>query len=160
GQGGSLKEQVLGSQLYGKDADFDRAADPIVRVDARRLRDKLREYYAEFPQDPILILLPKGGYVPVFQQNGAAAVPVATKSPELAKHSTNSLSLSRMAAGVAALLASLLIGSVIYQRTKTSAGVVNITPFLGSKIAPALSPDGRFVAFSYNGPEGKRNPDI
>src|SRR5213083_2638435 len=60
GQGDGLKEQVLGRQLYAKGPEFDGAADPIVRVDARRLRDKLREYYAEFPRDPILILLPKG----------------------------------------------------------------------------------------------------
>ena len=45
----SLKEQVLGSELYGKGPEFDGSADPIVRVDARRLRDKLREYYSEFP---------------------------------------------------------------------------------------------------------------
>ena len=46
GHGDSLKEQVLADELYGKGADFNTAADPIVRVDARRLRDKLREYYA------------------------------------------------------------------------------------------------------------------
>src|SRR5712692_300122 len=55
GRGAGLKEQVLGSELYGKGIEFDGSADPIVRVDARRLRDKLREYYAEFPRDPIII---------------------------------------------------------------------------------------------------------
>ena len=44
GQGDSLKEQVIAVELYGKGADFNTAADPIVRVDARRLRDRLREY--------------------------------------------------------------------------------------------------------------------
>jgi len=39
GRGGTLKEQVLGSELYGKGRGFDGGgADPIVRVDARRLR--------------------------------------------------------------------------------------------------------------------------
>src|SRR5262245_58265786 len=66
GQGSVLKEQVLGIELYGKDHAFDRTVDPIVRVDARRLRDKLREYYAESPRDPIVISLPKGSYVPTF----------------------------------------------------------------------------------------------
>ena len=42
-------------EVYGKDADFSAAADPIVRVDARRLRDKLREYYASAPHDPVVI---------------------------------------------------------------------------------------------------------
>jgi hypothetical protein len=45
-------------ELYGKGTDFDGGPDPVVRVDARRLRDKLREYF---------ISLPKGSYVPVFE---------------------------------------------------------------------------------------------
>ena len=44
GQGHSLKEAVLAHELYGKGTDFDCGTDPVVRVDARRLRDKLREY--------------------------------------------------------------------------------------------------------------------
>src|SRR4030095_8931450 len=51
GQGSCVREQVLGAELYAKGPEFPGAADPIVRVDARRLRDKLREYYAEFPRD-------------------------------------------------------------------------------------------------------------
>src|SRR5215467_2427696 len=69
GQGSVLKEQVLAADLYGRGPAFDATADPIVRVDARRLRDKLREYYAEYPRDPILISLPKGSYVPSFEEN-------------------------------------------------------------------------------------------
>ena len=44
GQGQSLKESVLAHELYGKGTDFDGGTNPVVRVDARRLRDKLREY--------------------------------------------------------------------------------------------------------------------
>ena len=62
GQGDSLKEHVIAVELYGKSTDFNTAADPIVRVDARRLRDKLREYYASAPDDAILISVPKGTY--------------------------------------------------------------------------------------------------
>ena len=69
GQGDSLKEQVIAEELYGKGADFSTAADPIVRVDARRLRDKLREYYASAPDDPVLISVPKGSYTPAFEMN-------------------------------------------------------------------------------------------
>ena len=46
GHGDQLKEHVLAIELYGRSTDFSTAADPIVRVDARRLRDKLRESYA------------------------------------------------------------------------------------------------------------------
>ena len=60
GQGDTLKEQVLALELYGRTSDFDSGLDSIVRVDARRLRDRLREYYAESPGDPVIISLPKG----------------------------------------------------------------------------------------------------
>ncbi len=72
GRGHTLKEPVLAHELYGRDLDFD-GANPIVRVDARRLRDKLREYYASRPGDPVLISLPKGSYVPVFEMSADAA---------------------------------------------------------------------------------------
>jgi hypothetical protein len=70
-QGHTLKESVLAHQLYGKGTDFDGGTDPIVRVDARRLRDKLREYY-EGRSDPVIIALPKGSYVPVFESNSTS----------------------------------------------------------------------------------------
>ena len=69
GRADSLKEQVLACEIYGRGADFEAAIDPVVRVDARRLRDKLREYYSEFPNDPLIISLPKGGYAPAFERN-------------------------------------------------------------------------------------------
>ena len=72
GHGETLKEPVLAHQLYGKEADFDGATNPVVRVDARRLRDKLREYYADRTGDPVLISLPKGSYVPAFELIAAA----------------------------------------------------------------------------------------
>ena len=71
GQGHSLKESVLAHELYGKATDFDGGTDPVVRVDARRLRDKLRECY-EGQSDPVVISLPKGSYVPVFEGNSAS----------------------------------------------------------------------------------------
>src|SRR4029079_16315797 len=53
-QGHTLKESVLAHELYGKGTDFDGGTDAVVRVDASRLRDKLREYY-ERKSDPIII---------------------------------------------------------------------------------------------------------
>src|SRR3954468_7673056 len=67
GHGHALKEQVIAVELYGKSSDFDTAADPIVRVDARRLRDRLREYYASAPHDPVVISVPKGSYAALFE---------------------------------------------------------------------------------------------
>ena len=43
GRGGDLKEYVIGVQVFGKEASFDPRTDPIVRVQARRLRARLAE---------------------------------------------------------------------------------------------------------------------
>ena len=67
GHGAGLKEQVIAVELYGKGTDFNTAADPIVRVDARRLRDKLREFYAAAPPGDVVISMPKGSYTPLFE---------------------------------------------------------------------------------------------
>ncbi len=74
GRGDQLKEFVVGVQVFDKEASFDPRNDPIVRVQARRLRTRLATYYAEEGQnDDILIELPKGGYAVVFKRREAAA---------------------------------------------------------------------------------------
>lgn len=68
GKGGQLKEYVLGVQVLRKDESFDPRIDTAVRTEARRLRQKLAEYYqAEGRKDPIEIALPKGSYRAAFQ---------------------------------------------------------------------------------------------
>jgi TolB-like protein/Flp pilus assembly protein TadD len=74
GRGDQLKEFVVGVQVFDKEASFDPRNDPIVRVQARRLRTRLAAYYAEEGQnDEILIELPKGGYAVVFKRREAPA---------------------------------------------------------------------------------------
>jgi TolB-like protein/Tfp pilus assembly protein PilF len=72
GRGDQLKEYVIGVQVFGKEASFDPRTDPIVRVQARRLRARLARYYREEGQTlDVIIDLPKGGYVPVFKRREA-----------------------------------------------------------------------------------------
>jgi TolB-like protein/Flp pilus assembly protein TadD len=66
GRGDELKEYVVGVQVFGKESSFDPRTDPIVRVQARRLRARLERYYAtEGEHDELIVELPKGGYTPV-----------------------------------------------------------------------------------------------
>src|ERR1700722_1775768 len=59
-RGHQLKEFVVGESVFGRGASFDPRSDPIVRVQARRLRARLDRYYLEEGQlDQILIELPK-----------------------------------------------------------------------------------------------------
>jgi TolB-like protein/Flp pilus assembly protein TadD len=69
GRGDKLKEFLIGVEVFGKESSFDPRMDPLVRVQARRLRSRLARYYREEGQnDEIVIDLPKGGYEPVFQR--------------------------------------------------------------------------------------------
>src|SRR5437868_3088902 len=68
GQGSDIKEYLLGVEVFRRGVDFDPRADSVVRVEARRLRAKLDEYYTTAGKDdPISIAYPKGGYVPIFR---------------------------------------------------------------------------------------------
>ena len=76
GPNGASKETLIGIEIFGRSPDYDPSCDPVVRVEARRLRAKLAQYYAmEGRDDPIRIDLPKGGYLPTFhvQQTGPEA---------------------------------------------------------------------------------------
>ena len=69
GRSTELKEYVIGVHVFGKEPSFDPRTDPIVRVQARRLRAKLVRYYQEEgASDEVIIDLPKGGYAPVFKR--------------------------------------------------------------------------------------------
>src|SRR5262245_37905335 len=61
-----LKESLIAIEVFGRPPDYDPKRDPIVRAEASRLRARLSEYYlAQGKDDPVVIELPKGGYIPV-----------------------------------------------------------------------------------------------
>jgi TolB-like protein len=72
GRGDRLKAYTIALEVFDRPATFDAAVDPLVRIEAGRLRDKLREYYAsEGRHDPISIALPKGSYAPQIEARDA-----------------------------------------------------------------------------------------
>jgi eukaryotic-like serine/threonine-protein kinase len=82
GEGDQLKEYRLGVDVFGRAGSFDPRLDPVVRITARRLRIKLREYYEDEGQrDRVRIEVPKGGYAACFvaptQSDGAPRSDVA-----------------------------------------------------------------------------------
>lgn len=90
GAPGRLKETIIGVEVFDKKPAYDPRLDPIVRVEARRLRSKLQLYY-EGPgrDDTIVIELPKGCYAPVIRSRDQrrrvdrtiAVLPFANLSP-------------------------------------------------------------------------------
>jgi tetratricopeptide (TPR) repeat protein len=64
-----VKEYAVAVEVFGRELSFDPATDNIVRVEARRLRSKLDEYYSDLGwADSIIISLPKGNYAPDFRR--------------------------------------------------------------------------------------------
>jgi len=74
GQPHRLKEYLIGLEVFDRREAFDPRVDSIVRVEARRLRYKLDEYYrSEGRENGIRIVLRKGSYVPIFEYRSAAS---------------------------------------------------------------------------------------
>lgn len=64
--GTTIKEFDIAVAVYDRRTDYDPRTDPIVRVEAARLRARLREYYEVTPAERVRIDIPKGQYVPQF----------------------------------------------------------------------------------------------
>ena len=65
-----LKEYVIGTEVYERKPPYHPSVDSIVRSEARRLRNKLKEYYESVGRDnAVLISYRLGSYVPIFRPN-------------------------------------------------------------------------------------------
>lgn len=89
GRGAALKEYTIALEVFERDDSFDPQTSSLVRVEASRLRTKLEMYNAaEDKNDPVRIVLPPGGYVPIFI-TVAEDLELTTKhidSPAMEKH--------------------------------------------------------------------------
>jgi hypothetical protein len=75
-----IKESLVAVAVFGRKPDYDPKLDSIVRTEAGRLRARLTEYYAgPGSGDPLIIEVPKGGYIPFFRYPEVAPEP--RKSP-------------------------------------------------------------------------------
>jgi len=67
GRSEQLKAYTIAQAIFGRDASFDAQSDPVVRIEAGRIRRALERYYLVCGRsDPIRITVPKGGYAPHF----------------------------------------------------------------------------------------------
>jgi serine/threonine-protein kinase len=93
GHADRLKEYTLGAEGLGRGDSFDPRADPVVRAEASRLRARLDQYYETSGRDdPILIALPKGSYVPQFVPN---TVPAAASDDGLPPEGSSRFKFAR-----------------------------------------------------------------
>jgi TolB-like protein/tetratricopeptide (TPR) repeat protein len=80
-KGDALKEYRIGVEVFDRGRDFDPRTDPIVRVQAAKLRSKLLEYYSSGgASDPLVISVPKGAYAADIR-TAAGSKPAAPVAP-------------------------------------------------------------------------------
>ncbi len=132
GRAAELKGYTIAVEGLGRPADFNPQIDPIVRVEAGRLRRSLAQYYAgDGRDDPVQISMPVGGYVPVFTWFGGegsrAAADALEDAPEPDRRTARrwaGLTLAALALGLLALGWWYLApprGSVVSEASKPAA---------------------------------------
>lgn len=76
GHADRLKGYTIGIDVFGRDETFDSQTDPVVRIEARRLRRDLEHYYLTAgAKDPVRISIPTGSYAPAFEWQNDALPP-------------------------------------------------------------------------------------
>ena len=152
GRGDRIKAYSIAVAVFGRPADFDALNDPAVRIEAGRLRRGLERYYfLQGSNDPILIDIPKGGYVPRFRlrasDGDASVVPIAVaSSPRNRLEWHKNLWLQGC---LAVLVVSVMVVlSLRLERAVPAPEVVATRPYIIVKSFENLSrnPDGTAVA--------------
>jgi Tol biopolymer transport system component len=143
-----LKEYTLGVEVFDRGADFDPRLDPIVRVEASRLRARLVKYYESAgAESDLRIELPRGAYVPSFRRETAPVAPEQPAAPVAIPPPARRIwHLIVGAALVAIGVALLWLG-----RTKTPPAFTNFTRVTDEQARctnPTLSPDGKTIVYA------------
>lgn len=155
GRGGALKEFTIGSEVCQRGADYDPRVDPVVRVEARRLRARLADYYdGPGRTAAVRIEIPKGAYVPVFHvlastAGAEVAAPARPADVTPTAHSRRRGGLRRGRVVLAAAGASLVLAIVwVLSWRATGSPVaalqgIAVIPFTNA----SAEPSNEFVAF-------------
>lgn len=133
-----IKEYLLGVEVFGRPSTYDPKTDPVVRIEAGRLRKKLADYYdGPGRNDTLIIEVPRGGYVPRFR--ASAAHPEST-APAVDEPIVRTSSPYRIAAALLffpAILAALAAFVLSRHRNADPPTSIAVLPFLNLNSDPA-----------------------
>jgi Tol biopolymer transport system component len=153
------KEHEVALEVFGRGNSFDSRIDSIVRVQANRLRSRLAEFYQNAgSDDAILVEIPAGSYTVVFRRRFRAGERDAERNEE--KRSEVGQEEPPKASGRkrvwVSVLATLAVAAVLLWRSRDPAAApepdpepVPVTTYDGRESDPTLSPDGAYVAFTW-----------
>ncbi|MBI1791556.1 MAG: PD40 domain-containing protein, partial [Acidobacteria bacterium] len=150
GRGRDIKEYRIGLDVFERPETYDPRLDATVRVEATKLRARLTKYYeSEGRNDPVLITVPKGGYVPIIQ-------------PRITPHSANQdkpLRWPHWLWVAAAVIVALAVATIATGRLPAwfRSGILTGVPVLarltwdpGLTSDPAITGDGHYLAYLSN----------
>jgi hypothetical protein len=86
GENNMLRERVIGTEVFGRSADYEPGEDPIVRIRAAEVRKRLAQYYQSSGDCLVRIDMPPGSYRAIFQVNAAQVPAAATQIPGKTSH--------------------------------------------------------------------------
>ena len=152
GQASRLKDYTLGAEALGRGDGFDPRIDPIARVEMSRLRSRLDHYYAaEGTSDELKIVVPKGGYVPVFERRAATGSADAPAASLPRSWSRSAVWVPVAAAVVAAAVTWWLAQPRAPRASDPVVRVELTTPSTTDPASFALAPDGSALVFVASG---------
>lgn len=128
GRGDRIKAYSIAVEVFGRDTSFDPQSDPIVRVEAGHLRRAIERYYLTAgAADPVLIAIPKGGYVPFFSRRPRHLPPAEPPAPAVSAQVEAAPSQGKTRpflalAAVALLVAMLAAGAFAWWWTTSATG--------------------------------------
>ena len=124
-----LKEYQIATEVFGRSAGFDPQSDSCVRVQAKRLRLKLTEYYAsEGANDPVVVSIPKGSYHLVFetkQPDSPSKAGTHAEGPRAQPSIPRLWRFVLMALLICLLLSLVLVGSLLWGHRQANASEGN-----------------------------------
>ena len=144
GDTGNLKEYSLALAVFDRSPDYNPKVDAVVRVEARRLRTRLEQYYAtEGVHDAIRIQFPSGTYVPLISRTAAATCPEARERAVTARWWRG-----WPLAGILTIAALVVVLWSLTLQRHAPADIVRLIRDSAAAFDPALSADGRLLAYA------------
>jgi hypothetical protein len=77
-----VTEILIGHRVFRRPATYNPGEDSIVRTEARTLRQRLERYFAaDGADEPVILEIPRGGYLPVFRPRSETKPPAVSELP-------------------------------------------------------------------------------